>query len=145
MNHLIKGYMDAITSLSAFIQAFETALDSRKKCIELEIYRQDNNNITFQTTSPYEKQAAHFLTRYALPNSHLTEKFVNSIGTILELEIKTIELNQQPSDNNRINNPLIAKTKEQITINKENKQENSLKTLCLGYNVSLINQLKKQK
>ncbi|CAG8698447.1 25152_t:CDS:2 [Gigaspora rosea] len=45
------------------------------------------------------------------PNPHLTEKFVNSIGTILELEIKTIELNQQPSDDNRINNPLIAKTK----------------------------------
>ncbi|CAG8790778.1 7471_t:CDS:2, partial [Cetraspora pellucida] len=62
------------------------------------------------------------------------------------LEIKTIELNQQPSDDNRINNPLIAKTKEErITINKENKQENSLKTLCLGCNVSLVNQLKKQK
>ncbi|CAG8778416.1 3058_t:CDS:10 [Gigaspora margarita] len=86
------------------------------------------------------------------------------------LEIKTIELNQQPSDDNKINNPLIAKTKgapkkrktfdiekqvskksksinkqEQITTNKENKQENSLKTLYLGCNVSLINQLKKQK
>ncbi|CAG8790781.1 7472_t:CDS:2 [Cetraspora pellucida] len=62
MNHLIKGYMDATTLLSAFIQAFKTALDSHKECIELEIYQQDNNNIIFQTTSPYEKQAAHFLT-----------------------------------------------------------------------------------
>lgn len=85
--------------------------------------------------------------RFTKANPHLTEKFVNSIGTILELEIKTIELNQQPSDD-KINNPLIAKTKgaskkrktsdiekqvskksksinkqEQITTNKENKQE----------------------
>ncbi|CAG8541415.1 3116_t:CDS:2, partial [Scutellospora calospora] len=246
MNHLMKGYMDTTTSLSVFIQAFKTALDSHKEYIELEIYRQDNNNITFQTTSPYEKQAAHFLTRYTLRKTQeqliqslnykyeTTDKslprsvtycsssesfecsceytqfsgficchiFHTAIQLNLEelltslfylrwhkniselklaqwyhefystttLEIKTIELNQQPSDDNRINNPLIAKTKgapkkrktsdvekqvskkskpinkqERITINKENKQENSLKTLCLECNVLLINQLKKQK
>lgn len=70
--------MDATTSLSAFIQAFEMALDSRKECIELEIYQQDNNNITFQTTSPYEKQAAHFLTRYALYKTQ--EQLIQSLN-----------------------------------------------------------------
>ena len=38
MNHLMKGYMDATTSLTSFIRAFESALDSCKECAELEVY-----------------------------------------------------------------------------------------------------------
>ncbi|CAG8826158.1 27946_t:CDS:2, partial [Gigaspora margarita] len=132
MNHLMKGYIDATTLLLAFIQAFEIVLNSCKECIELEIYQQDNNKITFQTTTVQlnleelptslfylrwyknisELELAQYkIQQFTKANPYLTEKFVNSIRTILELEIKTIELNQQPSDDNKINYPLIAKTK----------------------------------
>ena len=86
MNHLMKGYLDSTTSLSAFIQAFETALDARKECAEFEIYQQDNINL--QTASPYEKQAANLLTRFALRKTQ--EQLIQSSNYRCELSTRYV-------------------------------------------------------
>ena len=66
MNNLMKGYMDAITSLIAFLKAFESALDQRKEDLEFVKFREDYTNTKLVTKSPYEKQAMDLLTNYAL-------------------------------------------------------------------------------
>ncbi|CAG8774967.1 14583_t:CDS:2, partial [Dentiscutata heterogama] len=83
--------------------------------------------------------------RFTKANLHLTEKF-----TIIELIIAKTKGAPKKRKMSDVEKQVSKKSKpinkqERITINKENKQENSLKTLCLGCNVSLINQLKKQK
>ena len=66
MNNLMKGYLDATTSLTSFLKAFESALDQRKEDIEFVKFREDYTNIKLVTKSLYEKQAMDLLTRYAL-------------------------------------------------------------------------------
>ncbi|CAG8778418.1 3059_t:CDS:2, partial [Gigaspora margarita] len=115
MNHLMKGYMDATTSLLAFIQAFETALDSCKEYIELEIYRQDNNNITFQTTSLYEKQAAHFLTKYALRKTQ--EQLIQSFN----YKCKTTDIALKKTRNK--DGTFVAKVTNEIKVNMDTLED----------------------
>ena len=66
MNSLMKGYMDATTSLTVFLKAFESALEQRKEDAEFTKFCEDNKTISLCTTSPYEKQASELLTKYAL-------------------------------------------------------------------------------
>src|SRR5436853_2860328 len=66
MNNLMKGYMDATTSLTTFLKAFESALDQRKEDIEFRKFKEDYRNVKLVTKSPYEKQAMDLLTNYAL-------------------------------------------------------------------------------
>ncbi|CAG8609227.1 2600_t:CDS:2, partial [Funneliformis caledonium] len=66
MNSLMKGYMDATTSLMNFLKAFESALEQRKEDADLAKFCGDNKVISLLTASPYEKQALELLTKYAL-------------------------------------------------------------------------------
>ncbi|CAG8841571.1 40497_t:CDS:2, partial [Gigaspora margarita] len=66
MNNLMKGYMDAMTSLTTFLKAFESALEQRKEATEFIKYQEKNEIIKLVTSSPYEKQASELLTKYAL-------------------------------------------------------------------------------
>jgi hypothetical protein len=66
MNNLMKGFLDASTSLSEFISAFESALEVRKESSEFLEYKQNNYNILYKTASPFERQAASLLTSYSL-------------------------------------------------------------------------------
>ena len=66
MNNLMKGYLDATTSLTNFLKAFESALDQRKEDIEFAKFREDYTNVKLVTKSPYEKQAIELLTKYAV-------------------------------------------------------------------------------
>lgn len=66
MNNLMKGYMDASTSMSRFLNAFESALNSRKQDVEFVKYKESTLNVIYKTISPFEKQAATVLTIYAL-------------------------------------------------------------------------------
>jgi len=64
MNNLIKGYLDANTSLSEFILAFASALETRKESSEFLEYKQNNFNILYKTASLFEQQVASLLTNY---------------------------------------------------------------------------------
>ncbi|CAB4397033.1 unnamed protein product [Rhizophagus irregularis] len=66
MNNLMKIYMDASTSMSRFLNAFESALDSKRQNIEFIKYKETMLNIIYKTINPFEKQAASILTIYAL-------------------------------------------------------------------------------
>ena len=66
MNNLMKRYLDASTSLTEFISAFESVLNTRKENSEFLGYKQKNYNVIYKTSSPYEKQAASLLTNYSL-------------------------------------------------------------------------------
>ena len=66
MNSLMKRYLDASTSLTEFISAFESVLNTRKENSEFLGYKQKNYNVIYKTSSPYEKQAASLLTSYSL-------------------------------------------------------------------------------
>jgi hypothetical protein len=59
MNNLMKGYMDASTSMSRFLSAFESALDNRKQDIEFAKYKESTLNIIYKTISPFEKQGSY--------------------------------------------------------------------------------------
>lgn len=109
----------------------------------------------------------HKVQRFTKANPHLTKKFVSSIETILELEVKTLELSRPSSNNEVIKNPYHIKTKgapskkrkKSITENaskkqkilkskqnqkdKENQPENPITEtlLCPGCNIPLLNQL----
>jgi hypothetical protein len=65
MNSLMKGYMDATTSLTNFLKAFESALEQRKEDIEFAKFCEDNKTVSLITASPYENQASELLTKYA--------------------------------------------------------------------------------
>lgn len=65
INNLMKRYLDASTSLTEFISAFESVLDTRKESTEFLEYRQKNYNVIFKTSSPFEKQVASLLTSYS--------------------------------------------------------------------------------
>ncbi|CAI2191465.1 2906_t:CDS:2, partial [Funneliformis geosporum] len=66
INNLMKDYLDATTSLTNFLKAFESALDQRKEDMEFVKFCKDYTNAKLVTKSPYEKQAMDFLTKYAL-------------------------------------------------------------------------------
>jgi hypothetical protein len=66
MNNMMKGYLDASTSLMKFISAFQSALDAQNEKTEFRVYQQDNFNILYKTPSPFERQAASILTTYSL-------------------------------------------------------------------------------
>ena len=66
MNNMMKGYLDASTSLMKFITAFQSALDAQNEKTEFRVYQQNNFNIIYKTTSPLEYQAASILTTYSL-------------------------------------------------------------------------------
>ena len=66
MNNMMKGYLDASTSLMKFITAFQSALDAQNEKTEFHVYQQNNFNILYKTTSPFKRQAASILTTYAL-------------------------------------------------------------------------------
>jgi len=66
MNNFMKGYMNATTSMSTFLNAFESALDSRQQTLEFSQYKEYTLNLIYKTPSPFEKQAALVLTIYAL-------------------------------------------------------------------------------
>ena len=65
MNSLMKGYMNATTSLVNFLKAFESALEQRKEATEFARFCEDNKVVSLITASPYEKQASELLTKYA--------------------------------------------------------------------------------
>ncbi|CAB4437481.1 unnamed protein product [Rhizophagus irregularis] len=65
MNSLMKGYMDATTSLTNFLKAFESALEQRKDDREFAKFYEDNKVISLLTANPHEKQASELLTKYA--------------------------------------------------------------------------------
>ena len=66
MNSLMKGYIDITISLTAFLKAFESALEQRKDDIEFKKFYENNKIISLCTISPYKKQASELLTKYAL-------------------------------------------------------------------------------
>lgn len=66
MNNLMKGYMDASTSLAEFISAFESALKTREESFEFQEYKQNNYNVLYKAAGPFEQQAASLLTSYSL-------------------------------------------------------------------------------
>ena len=66
MNSLMKEYMDVTTSLTAFLKAFESALEQRKDDVEFKKFYENNKIISLYIISPYEKQASELLTKYAL-------------------------------------------------------------------------------
>ena len=70
MNNLIKSYMNASTSLSAFLIAFKSALEIRKESAEFAKYKEIEFNYCI-TKSPYEKQAAQLLTHYVLEKTQV--------------------------------------------------------------------------
>ena len=82
MNNLMKGYLDASTSLTEFIYAFESVLDTRKENFEFSEYKQKNYNVIYKTNSPFEKQAASLLTRYSLKKTQ--EQIIESFSYICE-------------------------------------------------------------
>ena len=82
MNNLMKGYLDASTSLTEFIYAFESVLDTRKENLEFSEYKQNNYNIIYKTNSPFEKQAASLLTSYLLKK--IQEQIIESYSYICE-------------------------------------------------------------
>ena len=55
MNSLMKGYMDATTSLINFLKAFESALKQRKEDADLAKFCEDNKVVSLLTASFYEK------------------------------------------------------------------------------------------
>src|SRR4051794_30101538 len=63
MNSLMKGYMDATTSLTNFLKEFESALEQRKEDANLVKFCEDNKVVLLLTASPYEKQASELLTK----------------------------------------------------------------------------------
>ncbi|CAG8803756.1 12076_t:CDS:2, partial [Dentiscutata erythropus] len=65
MNNMLKGYLDASTSLITFLNAFQSALEVQKEKTEFTIYRQNNYNILYKTTNPHEFQCASILTSYS--------------------------------------------------------------------------------
>src|SRR3954469_9678029 len=65
MNNLIKGYMDASTSLSSFLSAFMSALEIRRESVEFFKYKEIGCDIFLKTSSLYEKQSSLLLTQYA--------------------------------------------------------------------------------
>ena len=66
MNNMMKGYLDVSISLMKFITAFQSALNAQNEKTEFCIYQQNNFNILYKTTSPFEHQAASILTIYSL-------------------------------------------------------------------------------
>ena len=54
MNNMMKGYLDASTSLILFITAFQLALDIQNKKTEFYIYQQNNFNILYKTLSSFK-------------------------------------------------------------------------------------------
>ena len=52
--------------LIKFINAFQSALEAQNENTEFRIYKQDNFNILYKTTSPLECQAASILTTFSL-------------------------------------------------------------------------------
>jgi hypothetical protein len=65
MNSLMKGYMDATTSLTNFLKAFESALEQRKDDREFAKFYENNKVISLLMANLHEKQASELLTRYA--------------------------------------------------------------------------------
>jgi len=84
MNNMMKGYLDASTSLMKFITAFQSALDAQNEKTEFRVYQQNNFNILYKTTSPFERQAASILTTYALKKTQdqLMQSFTYSCENI---------------------------------------------------------------
>ena len=66
MNSLMKGYMDATTSLMNFLKAFESALEQKKEDIELAKFCEVNNVVSLLIASPYEKQTSELLMKHVL-------------------------------------------------------------------------------
>ncbi|CAG8744460.1 19974_t:CDS:2 [Gigaspora margarita] len=60
MNNLMKGYMDAMTSLTTFLKPFELVLEQRKEATKFIKYQENNKSIKLVTSSPYEKQASEW-------------------------------------------------------------------------------------
>src|SRR6266540_2644666 len=83
MNNLMKGYLDANTSLSEFISAFASALETRKESSEFLEYKQNNFNILYKTASPFEQQAASLLTNYSFKKTQ--EQIIQFILVIIIL------------------------------------------------------------
>ncbi|CAB4405288.1 unnamed protein product [Rhizophagus irregularis] len=87
MNNMMKGYLDASTSLMTFITAFQSALNAQMEKTEFYVYQQDNFNVLlflYKTTSPFERQAASILTTYSLKRTQeqLMQSFTYSCENI---------------------------------------------------------------
>jgi len=76
MNNLMKGYLDASTSLSEFISAFESALEIKKESSKFLEYKQNNYDILYKTASPFEQQAALLLTSYSFKKNSRTNNSI---------------------------------------------------------------------
>ncbi|CAG8814485.1 20556_t:CDS:10, partial [Gigaspora margarita] len=79
-----QRYLDANTSLTAFISAFQSALDVQHEKTEFRIYQQNNFNIIYKTTSLYERQAASILTTYSLKKK-LKNNYYNYLCTNVKI------------------------------------------------------------
>ncbi|CAG8840994.1 41379_t:CDS:2, partial [Gigaspora margarita] len=86
MNNLMKGYIYAMTSLTTFLKAFESAIEQRKEAAEFIRYQENNKTIKLVTSSSYKKQAnpneqALIKTYRAFYNTSITiSQQVNSIN-----------------------------------------------------------------
>lgn len=78
MNNLMKRYLDASTSLTEFLSAFESVLDARKESTEFSEYKQNHHNVMLKTSSPFEKQAASLLTNYSFKKTQ--EQIIESFS-----------------------------------------------------------------
>ncbi|CAB4478770.1 unnamed protein product [Rhizophagus irregularis] len=88
MNNMMKGYLDASTSLLTFITAFQSALDAQIEKTEFYVYQQDNFNVLYKTISPFERQAVSILTTYSLKKTQeqLMQSFTYSCENISSQE-----------------------------------------------------------
>ncbi|CAG8463551.1 7835_t:CDS:2 [Scutellospora calospora] len=94
MNNMMKGYLDANTSLTAFIAAFQSALDTQNEKTKFRVYQQNNFNIIYKTTSIFERQAASILTTFAFKK--IQEQLMQSfIYKLLSRSLKFKDMKQK--------------------------------------------------
>ncbi|CAB5117154.1 unnamed protein product [Rhizophagus irregularis] len=91
MNNIMKGYLDASTSLMIFITAFQSALDMQIKKTEFYVYQQDNFNILYLTTNLFKCQTVLILTTYSLKRiqEQLMQSFIYNCENISSQENNT--------------------------------------------------------
>ncbi|GET51765.1 hypothetical protein GLOIN_2v1779978 [Rhizophagus irregularis DAOM 181602=DAOM 197198] len=56
MNYLMKGYINATTSMSTFLNAFESALDNRQQTNEFSQYKESATILTIYALKKFQEQ-----------------------------------------------------------------------------------------
>ncbi|CAG8571630.1 3089_t:CDS:1, partial [Paraglomus occultum] len=65
MNALLKHFFDANTSLKEFLEAFASAVESRKEAEDYAAFKENNLSTRCKSGNPFEEQANCLYTRYA--------------------------------------------------------------------------------